>query len=642
MTVESTAHLASDRKRIARRLYRLAANGLVSCALLVTFLVALGATDTHAQALPPPGATPAATPAPAVGVISGLVVGDDGQPLADAKVILSSARAQADFGGGKTINAQTNGRFRFSQVRTGVYYLFADSPGYVLADNPDPLERPVTYRAGANTTLMLYKGGVITGMVTDVTGEPMVGIQVAAVRVRDSLGRKPQGSFGIPDARTDDRGIYRIYGLPAGAYIVAAGAVASSGGAFEFARSALETAPVYYPSSSAESAVKVEVGLGQETGGIDIRVGSDYGHEISGTVLGATRSPDGKANGVVAVLQKPNNGPQVATTFLQEVNGQIQFAFSHVPDGEYELLAETWQRENGAGAVPQRITIKGADVSGVRLTMTAFGSISGRLVLESDATLRERAECAAAGRPAAVEEFSLELRPAKNREPAGLAAWFNRAGIAPDEQGNFTNSGLRAGTYWPAFDFPDDRQYLRSVTRPGAGGKPANALGNGLVLGSGEKITGLTVTLSDGAAGLKGRLALPEGSPASGAAPSGASHPAPPAAALPAHVLVHLVPAEPTAADDVLRYREIEIGADGTFALANIAPGKYWLYAETLPPTAAPAFDSRETVRSPAAWDTAARLKLRRAAEAANTVVELKLCQRVTDYVFRFTPATAR
>jgi hypothetical protein len=631
MNVDTTAHADSDGTDTAPHRWRLAAAGLLCCVVLLSLLFTLGVPAAYAQASPP-GPTPAATPAPAVGEISGLVLADDGQPLADAQVMLSSARSQADFGGGNAINAQANGRFRFTKVRTGVYYLFAGSPGYVLADNPDPLDRPVTYRAGANATLMLYKGGVITGMVTDVTGEPMVGIQVAAVRVRDSLGRKPRGSFGIPDARTDDRGIYRIYGLPAGTYIVAAGAVASSGGAFEFARSPLETAPVYYPSSSAESAVKVEVGLGQETGNIDIRVGSDYGHEISGTVTGATRSPDGKANGVVAVLQKPNNGPQVGTTFLQEQNGQIQFTFAHVPDGEYELLAESWQRENGAGAVPQRVTVKGADVTGVRLTMTAFGSIGGRLVLESDATLRERAECAATGRPATVEEFSFELRPAKNREPAGLAAWINRAATVPDEQGDWTSFGMRAGTYWPQFDFPDDRQYLRSVTKPGAGGKPVNALGNGLVLGGGEKITGLTVTLSDGAAGLKGRLALPE---SNGAVP-GATPPS-----LPPHVLVHLIPAEPTAADDVVRYREIEIGADGSLALANLAPGKYWLYAEPLPPSA-PASDGREPIRSPTAWDAAARLKLRRAAETANTVIELKPCQRVTDYVFRFTPATAK
>ena len=41
--------------------------------------------------------------------------------------------------------------------------------------------------------------------------------------------------------------------------------------------------------------------------------------------------------------------------------------------------------------------------------------------------------------------------------------------------------------------------------------------------------------------------------------------------------------------------------------------------------------DSDASTR-PIAWDAASRAKLRREAEAANTIVELKPCQQVVDY----------
>lgn len=586
--------------------------------LIILLLICGGAGLVAGQVPPPPMATPrtAAATAPANGEITGTVLADDGQPLPDAQIALTSTGGDGIFAPPRSVNAQPNGRFRITGLRTGVYHLTAVSPGYVMPDRDDPRGRPVPYRVGANATLMLSKGGVITGTVTDVTGEPLVGVQVTAVRVRDSFGRKPPLALAVPDGSTDDRGVYRIYGLPPGAYLVAAGSVAGAG-MYEINRDSLNAAPVYYPSSSAEAAVKVEVGLGQESTGIDIRVRGDAGHDVSGTVIGATRAPDGKAMGLVVVLQRANNGPQLGATFVQEQNGQVAFSFSHVPDGEFELIAETFQRDSGAGSMPQRVTVKGADLSGVRLNLAAFGSIGGRLVLEADPALRDRAECAAAGRPATIEEFSFELRRAKFVEPFGFDAWTNRGGSVPDEQGNFQNPGMRAGTYWPRIDFPDDRHYLRSVTRPGPGGKPVNALGNGLVLGGGEKITGLTVTIVDGAAGLKGRLALPENSTAAaGVAP-----------ALPPRSLVHLIPAEPTAAEDVVRYREIEVGADGAFALANLAPGKYWLYAEAMPAGAA-----ADSSRTAAAWEPVTRLKLRRAAETANVSVELKPCQQLVDF----------
>ena len=64
------------------------------------------------------------------------------------------------------------------------------------------------------------RGGVIAGTVLDEHGEPAVGTQVRVYRYNRQSGvRTPQ--LAGNDA-TDDRGMYRIYGLQIGDYLVAA------------------------------------------------------------------------------------------------------------------------------------------------------------------------------------------------------------------------------------------------------------------------------------------------------------------------------------------------------------------------------------------------------------------------------------
>jgi hypothetical protein len=90
-----------------------------------------------------------------------------------------------------------------------------------------------------------------------------------------------------------------------------------------------------------------------------------------------------------------------------------------------------------------------------------------------------------------------------------------------------------------------------------------------------------------------------------------------------------LVPAEATAADDVLRYREDFTEKDGSFEFKHLAPGKYRLLARSIP-------DTEKDKSRPAAFDATERLKLRKDAEAANNEVELKPCQRVKDHALRW------
>jgi hypothetical protein len=122
------------------------------------------------------------------------------------------------------------------------------------------------------------------------------------------------------------------------------------------------------------------------------------------------------------------------------------------------------------------------------------------------------------------------------------------------------------------------------------------------------------VVIAEGAASLNGRVV-----------------PTNEGAKLPPRLRVHLIPAEASAADDVIRYAETAVGADGGFGFRHIAPGKYLLHTRQASEKEANNDRSR-----PAAWDAVERAKIRREAATANNEIELKDCGRVKDYALKW------
>ena len=70
------------------------------------------------------------------------------------------------------------------------------------------------------------------------------------------------------------------------------------------------------------------------------------------------------------------------------------FAFYGVPDGEYDLTAERLEsdRSDRLGSEPRRVTVRGADVTGVELRLSPRAAIQGKVVLDPlPAALRREA-----------------------------------------------------------------------------------------------------------------------------------------------------------------------------------------------------------------------------------------------------------
>src|SRR5213075_3223100 len=107
----------------------------------------------------------------------------------------------------------SGGNFRVTGLDSVAYLISALFPTYVPKPR-DPDVNPIGYyRVGDSVQLEMMKGGVITGTVIRQNGEPVVSINVNVYMLRDYKGQPPRYSRPTRSQQTDDRGVYRIYGL---------------------------------------------------------------------------------------------------------------------------------------------------------------------------------------------------------------------------------------------------------------------------------------------------------------------------------------------------------------------------------------------------------------------------------------------
>src|SRR5688500_3886137 len=212
------------------------------------------------------------------GAITGRVVNENGEPHVNIEVLVRPATPQELPG--TQIITNREGVFNVSGLQSGSYNVSAAVPAHIPKS---PYGSPVVFKAGEFVTLVLIKGGVVTGTVTNSKGDPVVGIGIRVRMVSDESGRAYGDSGRYYDNMTDDRGVYRIYGLPTGTYVV------SADGSFEDRASSrmavngfAKDLPTYAPSSNREDADEISVRIGGEVRDVNSRYRGERGSRISG------------------------------------------------------------------------------------------------------------------------------------------------------------------------------------------------------------------------------------------------------------------------------------------------------------------------------------------------------------------------
>lgn len=559
-------------------------------ALLILLLASLCA---NAQSSPQPATAKVGSKS---GIITGRVVNENGEPYVNIDVLVRPDTPE----GVPVSHAATNreGVFKVSGLENGSYTVSAALPAYIPKI---PETGPVVYKAGDLVTLVLMKGGVVTGTVTNAKGDPIVVIGVRVWMVSDESGRDYSYTGRYYESSTDDRGVYRVYGLPTGTYVVSADGHADNR-SFTFRISVNAFAkdlPTFAPSSNREDADNVSVRIGEESSNVNIRYRGERGSTISGVVDGLG---DDKRSFNVTLTSIVEGGPR----WYNQSQEAGEFVFEAVPDGDYHLAATAHGNDRiRKQSESMLLHVRDADIEGLQLPVFPLGSINGRVALQ--ALNPPPPECTDTRQPQfsemSVIAWHRVIEAGKKKPQFVLRA----GGVTPDAQGKLAIKDLATSEYYFAVQFSGQQWFLQSIAFAPPESKPADVTRTWTTVKPGDQLSDLTFMLAQGGALVRGEISLAEGQK------------------LPEKLVAFLVPAERERADEVLRYFAAPVNSDGRFWVQNVAPGRYWMVAQ--PATG----DTRSEVNKVRLPDGAElRSSLRHAAEEAKTEIEVKPCQDLT------------
>lgn len=298
------------------------------------------------------------------GKVSGQVLSDAGHPIRGAQVYMQRTGPETQ---GVSRYGITNreGRFSFRKIAPGSYTLRAMQRGFfsmLQEDGADYLK--VTVSEGQeikDLDLRLVRGGAITGRVTDEDGEPLVGSRIRVLR-KNSSG----DAYDITSVETDDRGVYRAFGLPEGDYLLFASIQSIEEGR-------TSNSAMYYPGvQSQKEAEAIHLLLGDEVSDINFDVKEVKGLTVSGRVINAMNG-----SGIVGALVRlyGNN-----VSLSVETDDEGKYEFSGLSTGTLTIQADVPQQSFLLSH--RTLTLDSANLLNQDLLLEIGGEIRGKLVLE--------------------------------------------------------------------------------------------------------------------------------------------------------------------------------------------------------------------------------------------------------------------
>jgi hypothetical protein len=465
--------------------------------------------------------------------ISGVVVSaTTGAPLDRAEVTLSTT------GDGETEIAETatseTGVFRFDGIAAGKYALEASRRGYLSASYQEHEGYFTAIVTGPNLQtqglrLELTPYGSIGGAVSDDGGNAVADATVTLFRQDDETGEMKV--VEADQQTTDDAGEYEFARLQAGTYYIDVNAQPwfafhsnpptnlSTGEQDAPQQSPLDVAyPLtFYPNAlDSSSATPIQMNAGDR---VQVNLSLHAVPAVHIQVSGGL-TPDRRGVATPMLSQEVFGTAQNAGSAVPRFNGRDQaltYDFGPVAPGHYTL------DQPGRGSVP-------VDLAGDRTLsappLAATVDVSGRFAMGSGAPL--------------PEHFTASLHPLDDR-PIRL--------MAPvDRNGGFDFPNVDPGTYEVVL-------YGSSLVVVQMAASGGEIHGNKVTVGSDPVL--LAATLARGSATINGYAAR-DNKGVGGA-------------------MLLLVPSDPKANDELIRRDQSD--SDGSFSLANVAPGTYTLMA---------------------------------------------------------------
>ncbi len=492
----------------------------IGCALIILSAAAVA----HSQSVPAREAT---------GVVSGKVT-IKGKAAAGIVILLRSNTQNSSQVSSYKGTTDDNGEYRIANVPAGNYMIAPLAPALVEASGSDPLRTLLVNKGETieHIDFALVRGGAITGKIVDADGRPVIEQEVVIFAGNTSQYSSMRGML------TDDRGVYRFYGLRAGSYKVATG----QGERGSFSNRPVRYTQVFYPAASdLDHAEVVEVTEGGEAANIDITLGAGLStYTASGRIVdGETGQPlAGVAYGVKRFIS-PYSTSSMSTGAVSNSRGE--FKLGNLVPGKYavqvrsmSLPTSRWRAED----VPFEILDE--DVTGLVVQTKKGATVSGVVVIEGSDDKNARTE---------LRRLSL-MAISPQRDGTGYSAWSM---ISPD--GGFSMYGLAGGPV--TFQIANSSHFR--IVRVEQNGVVQS---RGVDLKEGEDVSGVRVVVTYGNATIRGSVEI-----TNGPLPSGARF----------YVGLRNI------ADDLvgssLANSSVEVDARGQFVVDGLFPGTYEISA---------------------------------------------------------------
>jgi hypothetical protein len=227
----------------------------------------------------------------------------------------------------------------------------------------------------------LTKAGAITGRIIDALGEPLARVPVHVRRYQyESDGRRTAVAAGVSDT-TDDLGQFRVYGLPAGDYVVL---TQTARGPNDPIRSDSPTvgsdiAPTYYPGTlNAAEAQTVSLPTAGEAS-----VQFSTLAPVIVRVLGSVVTSDGKPAAGLTVTLRSAAADWVPSRSAGTLASDGQFVITRAAPGRYWLDVAGSDGRGELASVP--ILVGEDELSGVTIATGPGTTIRGRVTFDGTA-----------------------------------------------------------------------------------------------------------------------------------------------------------------------------------------------------------------------------------------------------------------
>jgi len=468
--------------------------GLILAALFSLF----AATPMRGQTSAPKGAP---------GSITGRVTGGGDKALPGVPVVLFSAEPSSRFKVLARATTDAEGRFTLNNIAAGRYSVLPVAPDKVVPDSSGwPPGKPVTLAAGEHAEgfdFQITKGGVITGRITDADGNPVIGENIHLEPLDNNNQPRSLGYNFRPGMETDDRGIYRIYGLAGGRYRVGAGDDPTGEGFRMGGRRGFHMR-VYYPNVSDKAEAKIiDVAEGSEATEIDITLGPlAQTYKVSGRVVNAEsdRPVAGLTLGYGKIAKEGQRLNSFGFGMGMGTNARGEFSIDNVLPGRYGTFVSTRDNNDGLYSDTAIFEVTDRDVTGIEVKVHTGVTISGSIVVEgaSDRSLVARL-MTQISLSAHTEEPGQTVAPRWSPTKVSADGSFRLIGVRPGK----VRIGM--GGYPPVKGLTHVRVEHNGVDQK-----------DGMDVAAGDQVAGVRVVVAYGTGMLRGQVnvvggVLPEG-----------------------------------------------------------------------------------------------------------------------------------